>query len=67
MVAQAEARAAAVRQAERLLLDELAVEVVETDAGWVYTFTPKGRVRGGGFRLTVSKATGQVTGVVRFQ
>jgi hypothetical protein len=33
----------------------------------VITYIPRGRVRGGGFQLFVSKATGEVSHVVRFQ
>jgi hypothetical protein len=67
MIAEPLARRTAERQAEKLLLDEMQLQATETEQTWVYAFVPKGRVRGGGFQLTVSKETGQVIDVLHFQ
>lgn len=50
-----------------ILLDDYEVEAKEKGDSWVVTYVPKGRVRGGGFELTVSKQTREVTHVLRFQ
>lgn len=50
-----------------LLLEEYEVEVVDETERRVITYLPRARVRGGGFQLFVSKATGEVSHVVRFQ
>jgi hypothetical protein len=54
-------------KAGALLLEEYEVEVADEPDRWVVTYVPRARVRGGGFQLFVSKATGEVSQVVRFQ
>ena len=54
-------------RAGELLLEEYDVQVVDEADRWVITYVPRARIRGGGFQLFVSKATGEVSRVVRFQ
>jgi hypothetical protein len=49
------------------LLEEYEVEVADETERWIVTYIPRARVRGGGFQLSISKATGEIAGVVRFQ
>jgi hypothetical protein len=54
-------------RAGALLLEEYEVQVVDETDRWVLTYVPRARVRGGGFQLFVSKVTGEISRVVRFQ
>lgn len=67
MVDRRQAQQIAGREAGALLLEEYDVEVADESERWVITYVPRARVRGGGFQLFVSKATGKVSQVVRFQ
>jgi hypothetical protein len=62
-----EARQTANAKVSALLLEEYEVQVVDQAEQWVFTYSPKARVRGGGFKVTVSKRRNEVTDVVRFQ
>lgn len=67
MVDRQQAQQIAGLKAGSLLLEEYEIEVVDETDRWVITYVPRARVRGGGFQLFVSKATGNVDQVVRFQ
>jgi hypothetical protein len=67
MVDRQQAQQIAGLRASGLLLEEYDVETVDETDRWVVTYAPKARVRGGGFQLFVSKATGEIARVVRFQ
>lgn len=67
MVDRQQAQRIAGLEAGTLLLEEYDVEMVDEPGRWVITYIPRARVRGGGFQLFVSKATGKVSQVVRFQ
>jgi hypothetical protein len=54
-------------KAADLLLEEYEVQVADAADQWVFTYVPRARTRGGGFQLFVSKATGDVNQMVRFQ
>ena len=67
MVDRQQAQQIAGLKASALLLEEYEVEVADEPERWVITYIPRARVRGGGFQLFASKATGEVSRVVRFQ
>jgi hypothetical protein len=67
MVDRQQAQQIAGLKAGALLLEEYEIEVVDEPERWVINYVPKARVRGGGFQLSVSKATGEVSRAVRFQ
>lgn len=67
MVNRQQAQQIASLKASDLLLEEYDVDVVDEADRWEITYVPKARVRGGGFQLLVSKETGEVSRVVRFQ
>jgi hypothetical protein len=67
MVDRQQAQQIAGSTAGALLLEEYEVEVADQPEQWVITYIPRARVRGGGFQLFVSKSTGDVSQVVRFQ
>lgn len=62
-----EARKTADQKAGAILLEDYTVSVTEEPENWIFVYTPKGRVRGGGFKLTVSKKRSEVSHVLRFQ
>lgn len=62
-----EARDIADKKAASILLDDFRVVVTEKPQEWDFTYGPKARVRGGGFRITISKVSKQVTNVEHFQ
>jgi hypothetical protein len=67
MVDRQQAQQIAGLRASALLLEEYEVEVADETERWIVTYIPRARVRGGGFQLSISKATGEIAGVVRFQ
>jgi hypothetical protein len=67
MVDRQQAQQIAGSTAGALLLEEYEIEVADEPERWVITYVPRTRVRGGGFQLFVSKDTGEVSRVVRFQ
>jgi hypothetical protein len=67
MATKDEARVTADERAKKELLEEYDVKVVDKDAAWVFQYTPKARVRGSGFEIAVSKSTGKVTELTRYQ
>jgi hypothetical protein len=67
MVDRLQAQQIAGEKAGALLLEEYEVELADEANRWVITYVPKARVRGGGFQLFISKDTGEVSQVVRFQ
>jgi hypothetical protein len=67
MVDRQQAQQIAGSRAGALLLEDYDVQVADETERWVVTYVPRARVRGGGFQLFVSKATGEVDRVVRFQ
>lgn len=66
MVAQEHAKQIADARACSILLQDYAVKTEEKETTWVFTYTPKFRIRGGGFRITVSKSHGAVVDVLMF-
>jgi hypothetical protein len=67
MVDRQQAQEIASLRASALLLEEYDVQVADEADRWVVSYVPRARVRGGGFQLFVSKATGDVSQIVRFQ
>jgi len=45
------------------VLNDHTVEISDAGENWLLSYIPKGRSRGGGYEVTVSKQTG---GVIRF-
>lgn len=62
-----EARDTADKKAASILLQDYQVVVSEKPQEWEFTYGPKARVRGGGFRITISKVSNQVTKIEHFQ
>ena len=50
-----------------ILLEDYEIEEAEENGNWIITYTPKGRIRGGGFKVTISKSKMEVINVVRLQ
>lgn len=67
MVTQDEAQKIVDWKAASIVLEDYQLKVEEDTDCWKFIYTPKRRVRGGGFELRVSKHTGQITGITRFQ
>jgi hypothetical protein len=67
MVDREQAQEIASLEAGALLLEEYDIQIADETDRWVITYIPRGRVRGGGFQLLVSKANGEVSRVVGFQ
>lgn len=67
MVDRQQAQEIASLKASALLLDEYDVQVADETDRWVVSYVPRARVRGGGFQMVVSKATGDVSQIIRFQ
>ncbi len=43
------------------------VNEIDKDTVWLFQYTPKARVRGGGFEITIAKKTGEVVKVEHYQ
>lgn len=54
-------------RAATLLLETYNVKEIDKDTAWLFQYTPKARVRGGGFEVTISKKTGEVVKVEHYQ
>ena len=51
----------------QVLLETYNVNEIDKDTVWLFQYTPKARVRGGGFEITIAKKTGEVVKVEHYQ
>ena len=54
-------------RAAKLLLETYDVTEIDKDTTWLFQYTPKARLRGSGFEITISKKTGEVVNVEHYQ
>ena len=57
----------AIPEAAMLFLETYNVKEIDKDTVWLFQYTPKARVRGGGFEITIAKKTGEVVKVEHYQ
>ena len=50
-----------------LLLETYNVTELDKGMTWLFQYTPKAKVRGGGFEIAISKQTGEVVNIEHYQ